>query len=227
VASGIISSDPLHNIIFSAHAYWYGYALNDSAIMRQIMDTAVSYNYPLLLGEVANYQDSTPAYCTWSLNYPALLNICTRLNVGWLVWSWNNDNCNLRQLSTDGTYANLSPYGMDIVNNTIYGLHTAAKLTTYLADGACITISTGLPGVESKLSFQIYPNPSSELINIHTVLINYDLSVSDVCGHIIFSQKEVPKSDFTLFVSKYQTGIYFLTLRNSEGSVTKPFAVVR
>lgn len=153
VASNIIASDPLHNVIFSAHAYWYAYANNDSATMRQDIGTALTYNFPLVLGEIANYQDSTPAYCTWSLNYPALLRICTELNVGWLAWSWNNDNCSLRQLSTDGTYANLSTYGMDIVNNAIYGLHNSAKLTAYLKNGEC---TTGIEDIAQPKPYLIY-----------------------------------------------------------------------
>ena len=135
VASNIIGSDPLHNVIFSTHAYWYAYANNDSVTMLQDITTALGYNFPLVIGEVANYQDSTDNggntyYCHWSLNYQALLNICKQHNLGWLVWSWNNDNCSLRQLSNDGTYANLSSYGTDIVNNASYGLRTSAKLTS-------------------------------------------------------------------------------------------------
>jgi len=137
VASQIIGADPLHNIIFSSHAYWYAYANNDSATMAQDVATALSYNFPLVLGEVANYQDSSPAYCTWALNYPALLHSCVQLNVGWLVWSWSNDQCTLRQLSTDGTYGNLSAFGQDIVNNASYGLRNSAKLTSYLKNGVC------------------------------------------------------------------------------------------
>lgn len=32
-AADLITFDPAHNLIFSAHAYWYGYAANDSLQM--------------------------------------------------------------------------------------------------------------------------------------------------------------------------------------------------
>src|ERR1019366_1016723 len=113
VASNIIGSDPLHNIIFSTHAYWYGYANNDSATMLQDIMNALSYNFPLVIGEVSKYQDSTDNigtvyYCYYIDNYTAILNICNQQSIGWMAWSWDNDLCVARQLSTNGMYSSLS-----------------------------------------------------------------------------------------------------------------------
>jgi len=155
VASPIITADPLHNIIFSSHAYWYAYANNDSATMAQDLATALTFNYPLVLGEIANYQDSSPAYCTWALNYPALLHSCMQMNVGFMAWSWNNDQCSSRQLSNDGTYANLSTYGQDMVNNTSYGLHHSARLTSYLKNGVCQS-TTGIESINPQKPYTTY-----------------------------------------------------------------------
>ncbi len=195
VASNIINNDPLHNIIFSTHAYWYAYANNDSATMRQDITTALTHNYPLVLGEVANYQDSTPAYCTWSLNYPALLHICSELNVGWMAWSWNNDNCTLRQLSTDGSYANLSSYGMDIVNNSIYGLHNSAKLSSYLKNGVCST--TGIETITEDKPYLIYNDNGASYIKS---LSNETLQLKeyDILGRMVQQSELAPGQTMAL-----------------------------
>lgn len=164
VAANIIASDPLHNIIFSSHAYWYAYANNDSATMQQLITTAIAGNFPFVMGEVANYQDSSDNsgnsyYCHWALNYPALLNICKQNNIGWLVWSWNNDQCSLRQLSGNGTYSNLSPYGMDIVNNSNYGLHSSSHLTSYLANNGVCNNTNGINDINAQaIPYTIYNN---------------------------------------------------------------------
>ena len=162
VAAGIIANDPLQNLIFSTHAYWVAYANNDSATMQQLITTALAADFPLVIGEVANYQDSSDNsnntyYCHWPLNYSALLNICKQNNVGWLVWSWNNDQCASRQLSTDGMYTNLTTYGMDIVNNNYYGLHNSSRTTGYLANNGICNNPNGLENLNSsKTPFLIY-----------------------------------------------------------------------
>ena len=44
-----------------------------------------------------------------------------------LAWSWGPDWCAARNISQNGAYpAHYTPYGADIINNTIYGLSQAA-----------------------------------------------------------------------------------------------------
>ena len=183
VATNIVSSDPLHNVLFSAHAYWYAYANNDSATMLGILQNAKSANYPLMLGEIANYQDGNTA-CEYALNYTSLLHICQNLNIGWLAWSWNNDVCASRQLSNDGSFTNLSSYGNDIVNNSDYGLSTTAKLTTYLYNnqGSCVT--TGIPLVsQSELCFIYYENGIAYLRSQSNVILQ--IQILDIMGRCV------------------------------------------
>ena len=99
VGSLLETTDPQHNLIFSAHAYWYAYANNDSLQMLTKIDYALSKNIPFIFGEVANLQDDV-SLCQYSLNYSALLNICKQKKVGWLAWSWDHDGCNARQVTT-------------------------------------------------------------------------------------------------------------------------------
>jgi mannan endo-1,4-beta-mannosidase len=151
VATTIISNDPLHNALFSAHAYWYSYANNDSLTMLNLLTNAQSSGYPFVLGEIANYQDGNTV-CQYSLDYTALLHICRQLNIGWLAWSWDNDVCAERQLSNNGLYNDLSVYGNDIVNNTNYGLSNISKLTTYLYDGGNGCTTTDIEHIQQQNS---------------------------------------------------------------------------
>jgi mannan endo-1,4-beta-mannosidase len=159
VASTIINNDPLHNVLFSAHAYWYAYANNDSLTMLNLLTNAQSANYPLVLGEIANYQDDTVA-CQWALEYTDLLHICHQLNIGWMAWSWNNDVCAGRQLSNNGLYNDLSAYGNDIVNNANYGLSYNSKLTTYLYNSGTGCTTTGIENIpqQNPLCYIYYEN---------------------------------------------------------------------
>jgi mannan endo-1,4-beta-mannosidase len=189
VAKQIIAADTMRNIIFSAHAYWYAYANNDSLTMQQRIDTAVAGNFPLIIGEMANYQDEgNGEYCSYALNYPALLHICTAANIGWMAWSWNNDDCASRQLSNDGNYNNLSPWGADFVNDTSYGLHTVSKPDEYLANGQipCIQPS-GIRPIQNNIKPYIIYTENGHTYFKSLSPLNLSILVSDILGREIFS----------------------------------------
>ncbi len=138
IGAELVAADPMHNILLSTHAYWAAY---DG---RPFVATAVAANLPIVFGEIANKQDETAANgtteygyydldgsgqnhpTTTGYTYQAFLTALVSEQVGWLAWSWGPDQCAARQLSTDGTFAKLTPYGQDIVSNTTYGLKATA-----------------------------------------------------------------------------------------------------
>lgn len=156
VGQQLIDADPLHNIVFSAHAYWAG---EDRAAAAHDM---VAANFPLVMGEIANKQaecveDATGGLCPddgcppgtchtdechygldgTGVNAPApsgfqyqtFLTKLLELNVGWLAWSWHPDGCparNIAEYDAAGAFTGLTPYGDDIVNNPTYGLKATA-----------------------------------------------------------------------------------------------------
>jgi mannan endo-1,4-beta-mannosidase len=133
VGEKLNESDPQKNLLFSTHAYWAGY--DGMPFIQQIVDSSL----PVVFGEIANRQDEivdgqtvfgyyaldgtgegvTPAN---GFTYQALLTMLFHHETGWLAWSWGPDECTPRMLSTVGTFAALSAYGDDIINNTGYGL---------------------------------------------------------------------------------------------------------
>jgi mannan endo-1,4-beta-mannosidase len=138
IGQELIDSDPDRNLIFSGHAYWAAY----DGIPH--IKAAVDANLPLVFGEVANKQDEEingkTQYCYYDLDgstqnrpsqngftYQALLQILKEQEIGWLAWSWWKDNCSERQMSQNGNFSNLTPYGNDIVNNSVYGLKVTSQ----------------------------------------------------------------------------------------------------
>jgi mannan endo-1,4-beta-mannosidase len=184
VAQQITNADYADNVIFSAHAYWYMYANNDSATMLQKINAALAGNFPLVIGEIANYQDlDTP--CTFVLNYQALLHICVASNVGWMAWSWNNDDCFPRQLSTNGNYDSLSAYGNDIVNNPVYGLHTISKLDEYLANNQVACNNTNaIKEIQNKIKpYIIYKQGGCNYFK------SFSPGILSICAYDILGQQ--------------------------------------
>ncbi|MHC5829959.1 MAG: cellulase family glycosylhydrolase, partial [Nostoc sp.] len=61
-----------------------------------------------------------------SFTYQAFLQTLKEKEIGWLPWCWWKDRCSSRQMSQDGNFSGLTPYGNDIVNNPDYGLKATA-----------------------------------------------------------------------------------------------------
>lgn len=98
-------------------------------------------------GEIANKQDESiagkTAYCYYDLDgrkenhppqnnftYQALLKVLKEQEIGWLAWCWWKDGCDRREMTRDGNFSGLTPYGKDLVNNPIYGLKATARRST-------------------------------------------------------------------------------------------------
>ncbi len=138
--AGFQAHDPMHNIICSAHAY-YGESLgNDSLALVNKVQQISNAGFPIIFGEAANFQTDVQP-CQYSVLYTALLRACQTNEIGWLAWCWYKDHCPSRQMTTDGTFAQLSPYGEVIVNDPDFGLATKAVKTYYQTNGSCYTTS--------------------------------------------------------------------------------------
>ncbi len=211
-ATDLITFDPKHNIIFSAHAYWYGYANNDSLQMATKINNVTSQNIPFVLGEIANQQDDA-TMCQYNLNYKPLLNYCENKKISWLAWSWDHDGCSARQLSSTGSFTNLTTYGNDIVNNTTYGLlsHPAPKLSYLVNNKSCPT-STGIKNLQQEFSVSLYPNPSSGIINIQTTNTIKTIKVYDLLGNEVNYQLI---NDSSVHISQ-KSGVYIVNIIDSN-----------
>jgi len=133
VGKQLIAADPLHNVLLSAHAYWAGYDGLD------YINSCVTADLPIVFAEVSNIQDGDTDGTYYSLDatnsnpwppapngftYQALLAQAFHHEIGWLAWSWGPDKNADRQLSVDGTFTSLTPWGQDFLNNPSYGLAT-------------------------------------------------------------------------------------------------------
>lgn len=206
VASALTAADSRHNLIFSAHAYWYSYAGNDSTQMAGLISAAAALDYPVVMGEFANYQDNANP-CDYSLNYRALLRICEAYHFPWICWSWDHDNCNARQLSANGTYASLSAYGSDIVNDTGYGLKYKAVRSPYLVNnGYCEP--TGQEGsAEQHNALSVFQNRSNVLLLRSETVEEQKIIITDLAGRTVWKAELLPHATASVYLS---AGMYLI-----------------
>ncbi len=215
IGTTLQNSDPLKNLIFSAHAYWYGYASNDSTQMAGKINYAISKNIPFIFGEIANLQDDT-VNCLYTLKYKALLRICKQKKIGWLAWSWDHDVCSARQMSSNSMFSSLTTYGSDIVNNTVYGLAPTAVKSVYLQNNKSCPLAAGIEEVNGKLNVLVYPNPSNGIFSISSTEQISDIKVYDLIGNELKFEKI---KDESYSLNSKKSGLYILKISGPNNRV--------
>lgn len=206
-AAALITHDPKHNLIFSAHAYWYAYAGNDSLQMAGKLNAVQASNIPFILGEIANEQDDA-TMCQYTLNYRPLLNYCKTKSINWLAWVWDHDGCPNRQLSSTGSFSNLTSYGNDIINNPGYGLKTnPASKSRYLVQGSC-SLATGNVSRAYSPALSLFPNPTDGLFEVISDDVILQVKAYDVLGHEVAVEQSSQKH----YRLNGPEGVYFIVV---------------
>lgn len=214
--------DPLNRIIMSCHAYWN----ENTAGMENIVNQLSAMSFPVIFGEVGNVDFSCNA-----IEMNAFLNATQNKNMGWLAWTWNRDECAVRNMtanepgnpnsSTDGKYASLTSYGQQIVNNTTYGL----ALKAIKPNPNCMV---GIADVQDNILLKTYPNPVSSEINLkmntHNSLAT--INIIDISGKIVESIQST-ESEIQLSTISWESGIYFIQINFNEQSFSDKYIVLK
>lgn len=210
IAESMNLSDVRHNLIFSAHAYWGGYASTLAQVQTKLNE-ALNTNVCYVLGEVAKNQDNgSCGSLDLSALYPQILTEACARNIGWLAWAFSLDCSSARQMTTNSQYTTLTIFGNDIVNNTIYGLKSTNGC------GATNFLSSSDFSLNANLC-EIFPNPSNGNFNIKTKENIKKIMAFDVLG------KEVKINTLSnnLF-SIEKVGVYFIKIEfDNQTSIYK------
>lgn len=209
VAQEILDSDPAENIIFSAHAYWIAYANTQPAVNAKLSEIDQS-PFCYILGEVANVQDENNAPCLYDIEniYKWVLTESCELNIPWLAWTYAQDFCDDRRMTTNGVFNTLTPYGNDLVYNATYGLIGSNTC-------AAVTLGTDSHEISDFIDFKIYPNPGTDIVTISNSEYIEKIALLDISGKVILSKNENTES---LNISALNSGIYFLRIESSNSS---------
>jgi mannan endo-1,4-beta-mannosidase len=208
VAEGLNNADPLHNLIFSAHAYWGGYAQTLAEVQTKLNE-AQNTNVCFVLGEVAANQDNNNCGdLDLSTLYPLILQeVCSR-NIGYLIWTYELDCSSGREMTTDGNFQHLTTFGNDVVYNANYG---------FLSGGGCAAMPVSVNNISNEPWKPILiSNSSGDGFRIETNLKVKWLSVSDISGREISVNAESTEN-FRLINAPQ--GCYFVKMEGLGGEL--------
>lgn len=76
----------------------------------------------------------------------------------------------------------------------------------------------------NKLKLNIYPNPANEFVNVNSSENAKSILVFNTIGEIVF-EKENPSENEKIDLTSFNSGIYFIQLKNEEGILTRKLVV--
>ena len=132
-----------------------------------------------------------------------------------IIWTWGSGTHNLR--ATSGTESFDSGYFTGAGNTFTYTFNQVGS-TDYVCDphdgnmnGTVNVTSTAGISENNLLSFEMYPNPVSDLLNIQlpTGTEKAEVSVFDYTGRLV-SSKTISSNDTAIDVQKISKGIYMI-----------------
>jgi mannan endo-1,4-beta-mannosidase len=138
-APELLLADPERNLLFSAHVWWVqGPNSADPGSTRRIqaeLEESVAMNLPLVIGEFGH----AGVRCARSIDYVTLLSEAHRHQIGWLAWSWGpgNRDCAEMDMTTDGRFATLRGWGLEVAVESPYGIQKTAHIPASIAAGKC------------------------------------------------------------------------------------------
>jgi hypothetical protein len=132
-----------------------------------------------------------------------------------IIWTWGSGTHNLR--ATSGTESFDSGYFTGAGNTFTYTFNQVGS-TDYVCDphagnmnGTVTVTSTAGISENNLLSFEMYPNPVSDLLNIQlpTGTEKAEVSVFDYTGRLV-SSKTISSNNTAIDVQKISRGIYMI-----------------
>ena len=137
--NALVEADPDHNLIFSAHLY----DRMSAAAYHALFSAAAAKKLTLVVGEFAS---KTPPDCRAALDYAALVTQANEHGIGWLSWSWGNDDpdtdwnegdCGEFDMATTFSFDALRGWGKEVAVTLPASIRNTALRPRSLATGAC------------------------------------------------------------------------------------------
>jgi subtilisin family serine protease len=98
---------------------------------------------------------------------------------------------------------------------------TGTNTTTGCADTAQITVHVNIcTGIEDELNtneFSIFPNPTSNIINLVGLEGATALTLLDVTGKVVYNTANITSTGMTIDLSNASNGLYFLQVQSADG----------
>jgi mannan endo-1,4-beta-mannosidase len=236
----LIEADPDHNLMFSVHMWWPKmYGFTENSIVTGIAQS-VKMELPLIVGEFSQMHGQCTDKTITEDNkivYQTILRECQKNQVGYIAWSWFG-NCNsLWDMSTNGTFATLYSWGLDVAVTNENSIKNTSVRPYSIQFGKCnptADVENFLSNENKKFELNNFPNPFSDKTFIHFQLHQdaaIEISVFNTMGEKVYFNKQPNalkgKYAVPFDATGLQSGIYFCSIRSGNSQETKKMVIIK
>ena len=117
--------------------------------------------------------------------------------------------CNLQSI-THPECKIIQPEGAAVANNGSDGQAVMLNGSVVTSE-VILTPGSGVNDIEAEKAFSIYPNPASNLINIISENANELITISDLSGKVVYSERASEKQN-SIDISNLSAGMYIVRI---------------
>ena len=163
---------------------------------------------------------NAPSATSASSNSPVITGGNINLIAGTVAgatYNWTGPNGFTSSVQNPTVLASSSTAGQYCVSVTVNGCTSPTTCTQVAVNGGSSI------NENEAFSVNIFPNPTSDVINIHTGLTGNGLRVkiTDLAGKTVQNEMTVSETQFSIDISHFAQGIYMLSLQNDKGTVVR------
>ena len=93
--------------------------------------------------------------------------------------------------------------------------------TIEVADSATLSIEDN----ETKTEIQLFPNPATTEVNIHTNSVVDKITLFDVSGKQVLVIKPANTNDYKLNLKDFSKGLYFVQIQNKNSTINQKLLI--
>lgn len=238
----LIAADPDHNLMFSVHMWWPKmYYSNNVQKIKDEIAQSVKMGLPLIVGEFSQQFNNGDCNMTTinaqnAIPYDTIISECQKNEVGYIAWSWFG-NCNpLWDMTTDGTFANLTDWGRDVAVDNVNSIQNTSVRPYSIRFGECdptVGINNYLARENKNFGLKNFPNPFSDKTFIRYRLnedAGVEISVFNSMGEKVSSiiQLNQTKGEYSILydATSLKSGIYFCSIRSGNRQETRKMLII-
>ncbi|MCQ2259154.1 MAG: glycoside hydrolase family 5 protein [Bacteroidaceae bacterium] len=126
----VIDSDPLHNILFSIHMYG---SWNKPERIKEKLYLCSQKGLPIIVGEFGYNFDNGKNNLTCKVDHTVILDVCNKLEYGFMPWSWtgNNKENQWLDLVEPSDWKTLTWWGQQVISGKGGITETAKKASVF------------------------------------------------------------------------------------------------
>ncbi len=135
-------------------------------------------------------------------------------------------NITINQHENQGTWVDLGTYSfLQGENSYVYlgdVVDSSDDNKKVLFDAVRYTVSTNVNLSEkTKTEINVFPNPTTDIVNITSKKVIINLKIIDSSGKIIYQKKKIALRTFKIDLSNYNAGIYFIKVNTKDKVISQ------